>query len=164
MIAQGILRQQGQARLTRRETLPEMHEHEKAELRAQWSSEPAFVFSMAAAAVGLGNLWRFPYMVGENGGGAFIAAYLIALAIVALPVMMLEIAAGRIAKGSVVGTYRRTTRLGAAYGWLVVLLTIIITSYYHVITGWTLGYPSRLLRDRRPARSAWRLSDRFVWA
>ena len=115
-------------------------QHKSAETRAQWSSEPAFVFSMAAAAVGLGNLWRFPYMVGENGGGAFIAAYLIALVVVALPVMMLEVAAGRLRQGSVVTTYRGVTRLGTAYGWLVVVLTVIITSYYLVITGWTLGY------------------------
>ena len=115
-------------------------EHLKPATRAQWSSEPAFVFSMAAAAVGLGNLWRFPYMVGENGGGAFILAYLLALVIVAIPVMMLEVAAGRLRQGSVVTTYRGVTRLGTAYGWMVVLLTVIITSYYLVITGWTLGY------------------------
>ncbi|MCC5979269.1 MAG: sodium-dependent transporter [Salinarimonas sp.] len=114
--------------------------------RAQWSSETAFVFSMAAAAVGLGNLWRFPYMVGENGGGAFIAAYLIALVVVALPVMMLEIAAGRVRKGNVVCTYRNVARIGAAYGWFVVLLTVVITSYYLVITGWTLGYTIDALR------------------
>ncbi|MCC5989290.1 MAG: sodium-dependent transporter [Pararhodobacter sp.] len=115
-------------------------QHLTPETRAQWSSEPAFVFSMAAAAVGLGNLWRFPYMVGENGGGAFILAYLLALVVVALPVMMLEVAAGRLRQGSVVTTYRGVTRFGAAYGWMVVLLTVIITSYYLVITGWTLGY------------------------
>ena len=114
--------------------------------RAQWSSEPAFVFSMAAAAVGLGNLWRFPYMVGENGGGAFILAYLIALVAVAIPVMMLEVGAGRLAQGSVVGTFRQVNRLGTAYGWFVVLLTIAITSYYLVITGWTLGYAVSALR------------------
>jgi len=95
---------------------------------------------MAAAAVGLGNLWRFPYMVGENGGAAFIIAYLVALAVVALPVMMLEVGAGRIAQGSVVGTFRRVNRFGTLYGWFVVLLTVAITSYYLVITGWTLGY------------------------
>ncbi len=117
-----------------------LQEHLRPETRAQWSSEPAFVFSMAAAAVGLGNLWRFPYMVGENGGGAFILAYLIALVIVALPVMMLEVAAGRLKQGSVVTTYRGVTRFGTLYGWLVVALTVLITSYYLVITGWTLGY------------------------
>ncbi len=108
--------------------------------RAQWSSEPAFVFSMAAAAVGLGNLWRFPYMVGENGGGAFIIAYLISLVVMVLPIMMLEVSAGRLADGSVVQTFRQVNRFGTAYGWFVVLLTLAITSYYLVITGWTLGY------------------------
>ncbi|HDQ03109.1 MAG TPA: sodium-dependent transporter [Deltaproteobacteria bacterium] len=110
------------------------------ESRKQWSSEPAFVFSMTAAAVGLGNLWRFPYILGENGGGAFIIAYLIALAVIVFPIMMLEVAAGRLAQGSAVHTYRQVNRFGTIYGWFVVLITTAITSYYLVITGWTLGY------------------------
>jgi len=110
------------------------------ESRKQWSSEPAFVASMAAAAVGLGNLWRFPYMVGENGGGAFVVAYLLALVLVVLPIMILEVSAGRLSKGSTVHTYRQVNRFGAVYGWFVVLITMAITSYYLVITGWTLGY------------------------
>ncbi len=117
-----------------------MERYDSPAQRAQWSSEPAFVFSMAAAAVGLGNIWRFPYMVGENGGAAFIIAYLIALAVVALPVMMLEVAAGRLAKGSTVSTFRQVHRFGGIFGWGVVLLTVLITSYYLVVTGWTLGY------------------------
>ncbi len=108
--------------------------------RKQWSSEPAFVFSMTAAAVGLGNLWRFPYILGENGGGAFVIAYLLALFIIVLPMMMLEVAAGRMAQGSIVHTYRQVNRFGTVYGWFVVLVTTAITSYYLVITGWTLGY------------------------
>lgn len=96
--------------------------------------------SMAAAAVGLGNLWRFPYMVGENGGGAFVVAYLLALIVVVLPIMILEVSAGRLSKGSTVQTYRQVNRFGVVYGWFVVLITMAITSYYLVITGWTLGY------------------------
>ena len=110
------------------------------ESRNQWSSEPAFIFSMTAAAVGLGNLWRFPYILGENGGGAFVIAYLLALFIVVLPMMMLEVAAGRMAQGSAIQTYRQVNRFGTVYGWFVVLVTTAITSYYLVITGWTLGY------------------------
>lgn len=108
--------------------------------RKHWSSEPAFIASMAAAAVGLGNLWRFPYIVGENGGGVFVIAYLIALFVVLLPVMMLEVAAGRLTQGNTVATFRQINRWGGYYGWLVVVITIVITSYYLVITGWTLGY------------------------
>jgi len=110
------------------------------ESRKQWSSESAFVASMAAAAVGLGNLWRFPYIMGQNGGGAFVVAYLLALVVVVLPIMILEVAAGRLSEGSTVSTYRQVGRLGAVYGWFVVLVTVAITSYYLVITGWTLGY------------------------
>lgn len=96
---------------------------------------------MAAAAVGLGNLWRFPYMVGENGGAAFIVAYLVALLIIALPIMMIEVGIGRLAQGNTVATYRKAKkRIGSIFGWLVVLLTVIISSYYLVITGWTMGY------------------------
>jgi len=121
---------------------------ETAKSRGQWSSEPAFVFSMAAAAVGLGNLWRFPYMVGEFGGGAFIVAYLIALVVLCLPIMYLEVAAGRLAQGNTVHTYRQVHhRFGVWYGWFVVLLTLAITSYYLVITGWTLGYAVDAVRD-----------------
>ena len=110
------------------------------ESRKQWSSEPAFIASMAAAAVGLGNLWRFPYIMGENGGGAFVIAYLLALFVVVMPIMILEVAAGRLAQGSTVQTFRQVNRFGTVYGWFVVLITMAITSYYLVITGWTLGY------------------------
>lgn len=117
------------------------HRHEFIkESRQQWSSEPAFIASMAAAAVGLGNLWRFPYIMGQNGGGAFVVAYLIALIVVVLPIMILEVAAGRLSEGNTVHTYRQVNRFGAVYGWFVVLVTVAITSYYLVITGWTLGY------------------------
>ncbi len=114
--------------------------------RLQWSSEPAFIASMAAASVGLGNIWRFPYIAGENGGGAFIVAYLAALILVVLPIMMLEVAAGRLAQGSTIRTFRQIGRFGAVYGWFVVTITLAITSYYLVITGWTLGYTVDALR------------------
>jgi neurotransmitter:Na+ symporter, NSS family len=114
--------------------------------RGQWSSEPAFVFSMAAAAVGLGNLWRFPYLAGEYGGGGFILAYLIAMGVICLPLMYLEVAAGRMAQGNTVHTFRQVHRRGALYGWFVVGLTTVITSYYLVITGWTLGYAVDAIR------------------
>ena len=119
--------------------MPRSHEFIE-ESRKEWSSEPAFIASMTAAAVGLGNLWRFPYIMGENGGGAFVVAYLIALVVVVMPIMILEVAAGRLSRGSTVGTYRQVNRFGVVYGWFVVLVTVAITSYYLVITGWTLGY------------------------
>jgi neurotransmitter:Na+ symporter, NSS family len=129
------------------DALPEQPGTETSKARGQWSSEPAFIFSMAAAAVGLGNLWRFPYLAGEYGGGGFILAYLIAMVVVCLPLMYLEVAAGRLAQGNTVHTFRQVHRAGAWYGWFVVGLTTVITSYYLVITGWTLGYAVDAVRD-----------------
>ena len=102
---------------------------------------------MAAAAVGLGNIWRFPYLAGEYGGGGFVLAYLVAMAVVCLPLMYLEVAAGRLAQGNTVHTFRQVHRRGAWYGWFVVGLTTVITSYYLVITGWTMGYAADAVRN-----------------
>lgn len=98
------------------------------------------MLATAAAAVGLGNVWRFPYIAGENGGAAFVFAYLIAVLIIGLPLMMLEITAGRIKQGGVVRTFRSINKRAAWFGWLVAGLTLFILSYYLVITGWTLGF------------------------
>ncbi len=108
--------------------------------RIFWSSEKAFVLATAAAAVGLGNIWRFPYIAGENGGGAFILAYLLSVLILGVPLMVLEVSAGRAERGSPVRTFRKIYRKAGMFGWFVVFLTLIIMSYYLVITGWTLGF------------------------
>mgnify|MGYP005849993237 CR=1 FL=1 len=109
-------------------------------VRTKWSSERAFVLATAAAAVGLGNLWRFPYMTGENGGASFIIAYIIAVLSLGIPLMIVEISAGRFTQGGPVKTFRALRKHAQWFGWLVILLTMIIMSYYLVITGWTLGY------------------------
>lgn len=109
--------------------------------RAHWSSERAFIFATAAAAVGLGNVWRFPYLAGENGGGAFILAYIFAVLVIGIPLMIVEIGAGKAEQGGAIKTFRKINRkFGGIFGWLVVGITMIIMSYYLVITGWTLGY------------------------
>lgn len=109
--------------------------------RAHWSSERAFVFATAAAAVGLGNVWRFPYLAGENGGGAFILVYIFAVFVIGIPLMIVEIGAGKAEQGGVIKTFSKINKKGGAiFGWLVVGITMIIMSYYFVITGWTLGY------------------------
>lgn len=109
-------------------------------VRAKWSSEKAFVLATTAAAVGLGNIWRFPYIAGENGGAAFIIAYLVTVIVIGLPLMLVEISAGKLENGGVVKTFRALNKKAAIFGWAVVLLTMLIMSYYLVITGWTLGY------------------------
>lgn len=108
--------------------------------KAKWSSEKAFILATLAAAVGLGNFWRFPYLVGENGGAAFIVAYLIAVVAIGIPIMLVEFKAGSAGTGGVVKSFRTVHKHAAWFGWLVVLLTFVILTYYLVITGWTLGY------------------------
>ena len=108
--------------------------------KRRWSSERAFIIATIAAAVGLGNLWRFPYIAGENGGSAFVLAYIVSIVLIGLPLMSLEISAGRSERGSPVRTFRSIWSKSGFFGWLVVGLTMIIMSYYFVITGWTLGY------------------------
>ncbi len=120
--------------------------------RQDWTSQRAFIVSSVAAAVGLGNLWRFPYMVGENGGGTFILCYLICILAVGLPLFVLETTAGSLTEWGPVGTFRRVSgRWGPWFGWFVVALAVVVMSYYFVITGWTLGYLVDSVRgDLRP--------------
>jgi NSS family neurotransmitter:Na+ symporter len=91
--------------------------------------------------VGLGNLWRFPYMVGENGGGTFILVYIICMLLMGIPLYIIEAGAGKMAGRGPVGTFRRVNaKWGPWFGRFLILITIAIMSYYLVISGWTLGY------------------------
>lgn len=108
--------------------------------RPTWTSERGFIVATLAATIGLGNIWRFPYLVGEQGGGAFILAYLTAIVIVGIPLMIMEFALGRHTRGSVVHVFRRLHRHAGIFGWFVIALNGVIMSYYLVITGWTLAY------------------------
>lgn len=130
---------------------------------AVWSSERAFVLSTAAAGVGLGNLWRFPTMVGENGGAAFLIAYAVAVLAAGIPFATLEVAAGRLAQGSTIASFRQVGRRLAPLGWGVVLLTLVIDSYYFVVTGWTLGYAVESTLGPSPAFDAFTAGYRSVW-
>lgn len=109
--------------------------------RPEWTSQRAFIIASIASAVGLGNLWRFPYMVGENGGGTFIVAYAVCILAVGLPLLVLETSAGSLVDRGPVGLFRHIGgRYGPWFGWFIVVMTLVIMSYYFVITGWTLGY------------------------
>lgn len=106
----------------------------------RWSSHIGFVLAAIGAAVGLGNIWRFSAVLGQNGGGAYLIPYFIAVFIFALPLMVLEIAAGRRSRGTVVSAFAAVRPLFAIGGWIVCIVSFLITSYYLVITGWTLAY------------------------
>ena len=118
-------------------------------IHGQWSSRPMFILAATGAVVGLGNIWRFPYIVGENGGGAFILAYLLCLILVGAPLLMLELALGQRGRQSPPFTLQTlSVEAGGnaawrAVGWLAVLAGLIILSYYSVVAGWTLAYSVR---------------------
>jgi len=111
-----------------------------------WSSRLAFLFAIIGAAVGLGNLWRFPYIAGENGGGAFVMIYLVIVFIIGIPLMIAELAIGRQGRQSAVTTVQNLSReYGAgrgwmAIGWFSVLAPLLALSFYGVIAAWSLQY------------------------
>ena len=93
--------------------------------------------------MGLGNMWKFPYITGENGGGAFVLIYLVCIMLVGLPVMLAEVLLGRMTQTSPVGAFRKLSRPGSPWlgvGWLGVLAGFVILSYYSVVAGWSLHY------------------------
>lgn len=110
--------------------------------RGKFGSRLGFVLAAAGSAIGLGNIWRFPYVAGENGGGAFVLVYLIFVAAIGLPVLLCEVALGRKTQRNPVGAFKAIVPEGwwPAVGGLGVLTGFVILSYYSVIAGWTLGY------------------------
>ncbi|MCE7057405.1 sodium-dependent transporter [Algoriphagus sp. AGSA1] len=112
------------------------------EERGQWGSSLGFIMAAAGSAVGLGNIWRFPYLVGEYGGGAFVFVYIICVLLIALPLLFNEIAIGRKSGKNPIGAIRQTggNRFWQSAGVLCVLVCFFVFSYYSVIAGWTVGY------------------------
>lgn len=109
--------------------------------RGHWGSSVGFVLAAAGSAIGLGNLWKFPYITWHNHGGAFVLVYLICIAGVGLPIMMAEILIGRRTQLSPVGAMRRAAGpRWALVGRLGVLSGFVILSYYSVIAGWSTFY------------------------
>ncbi len=110
--------------------------------RGRFTSRASFVLAAAGSAVGLGSIWKFPYITGTNGGGWFVLVYLACIAFVALPILIAEILIGRSARRSPVGAFRVLSPRGAwpFVGWLGLAAAFLILSYYLVVSGWTLHY------------------------
>ncbi len=110
--------------------------------RGHWSSKLGFILAASGSAIGLGNIWRFPYITGENGGGAFVFLYVLCVLIIAFPVMITELVLGRTSERDPVGAFRKLAP--GSFWWFVgalgVLTGFAILSYYSVIAGWTLAY------------------------
>lgn len=114
--------------------------------RAQWRNRAGFLLAAAGSAVGLGNIWKFPYITGENGGGAFVLVYLACIGLVALPILLAEIHLGRSAQSGVVQAFEVLHRPRSPWrlvGWLGLLSAFAILSFYSVVGGWVLHFGAK---------------------
>ena len=120
--------------------LPEQSMH------GQWSSRWTFILAATGAAVGLGNIWKFPYLTGENGGSAFVLVYIVCVAALGIPLMMSEILLGRRGRSTPINsmqalaTETKASQWWQIIGWSGTIAGMLILSYYSVIGGWTLAY------------------------
>lgn len=133
-------------RLICRENDNDIEFMKKISAQGEWSTRLAFIFAATGSAVGLGNIWKFPYITGENGGGAFVLVYLLCIALIGVPIMMAEILLGRRGRQSPINTMRDLAKEAGAktywrwLGWLGVIAGFLILSYYSVIAGWAMAY------------------------
>lgn len=109
--------------------------------RGNFSSRIGFILAAAGSAVGLGNIWRFPYLAGQNGGAAFLFIYLIFIFLLCYPVMVGELAIGRAANSDAMGSYTKLGNKRWGYlGLFGVVAGILVLSFYNVVAGWAFGY------------------------
>ena len=110
--------------------------------RGTWGSKIAFILAAAGSAIGLGNIWRFPMMVGKNGGAVFVLVYILAVALIAFTVMLAELTLGRHTQKNPVGAigYIKPRSPWKFIGYLGVITGVCILSYYSVVAGWAAGY------------------------
>ncbi len=122
----------------------------KTSIHGEWSSRLAFILAATGSAVGLGNIWKFPYMTGEYGGGAFVIVYLLCIALIGLPIMMAEVMLGKRGRSSPINTMQALaqetgrSQIWQLLGWSGVIAGFLILSFYSVIAGWALAYVPRL--------------------
>jgi NSS family neurotransmitter:Na+ symporter len=119
---------------------------EKSGHHETWSSRTAFLLAAIGAAVGLGNIWRFPYLAGENGGSAFVLVYVVCIVVVGVPVLIAEVLMGRRGRMSPIGTMSvlaeeaGVSRHWRKAGWLAVATIFLAGTFYYVVASWVLAY------------------------
>jgi neurotransmitter:Na+ symporter, NSS family len=124
---------------------------DKQSVHGEWSSRFAFILAATGAAVGLGNIWKFPYIAGENGGSAFVMVYTLCVVLMGIPIMIAETMLGRRAKQNPIATMQTLAKEADAphywqyVGWAGVLAGFLILSYYSVIAGWASAYTLKAL-------------------
>lgn len=119
---------------------------ERKSIHGQWSSRFVFILAATGSAVGLGNIWKFPYITGENGGGTFVLVYLLCIALIGVPIMIAEIMLGRRGRQSPINTLKTLAgeesrnKHWVWLGWMGMIAGFMILSYYSVIAGWAMSY------------------------
>jgi neurotransmitter:Na+ symporter, NSS family len=108
--------------------------------REEWGSRTGFLLAAVGSAVGLGNIWRFPYVAYDNGGGAFLVPYLVALLSAGIPLLVLEYTLGHRYRGSAPLAFRRLHRRSEIVGWWQIGVCLLISSYYAVVVAWAAAY------------------------
>ena len=137
-------------------------------IHSEWSSRFAFILAATGSAVGLGNIWKFPYITGENGGGAFVIIYLICVAAIGIPIMIAETMMGRRGRQSPINTLKVLTKEAGAntnwhyLGWLGVIAGFFILSYYSVIAGWSMAYVVKAFTGSFSGQSALEINNLFA--
>ena len=136
-----------------------------------WSGRPAFILASIGAAVGLGNIWKFPYTLGNSGGSAFVLIYVLAMLLIATPIMLSEMIIGRHARMSAPSALRTvavengSSLWWQAVGWMGQLVQLLVLSFYSVIAGWALAYILKAVSGEFTGQSAEQvgaLFDNFV--
>jgi len=114
-----------------------------------WSSESIFLMAAIGGAVGLGNLWRFPFLAGQNGGGAYVVIYVFFVVVLCLPLVVAELAIGRCGRASALTSIRKLTQEAGAsrfwnlFGWISIVLPLLAMGYYAVVAGWSIDYVAK---------------------
>lgn len=132
--------------------------------REHWGSKLGFIMATAGSAIGLGSLWRFPYVTSENGGGAFVLLYFLFTFIIAVPVFIGELILGRKSQRSAALAYSNLSKGSESWklaGWFNILTAFLILSYYCVISGWTVNYTLMSLCQFTDGKSPDQIRDIF---
>lgn len=133
-------------------------------MREHWSSRLGFILAALGSAIGLGTLWKFPYVTGDNGGGLFIFVYLVFTLFLGIPLFIGELVLGRRAQRGAVGIFAELSGESSAWktvGWLGVSASFLILSYYCVVAGWGLNYLMLSLNQVYEMRTSTEISGIF---
>ena len=120
------------------------------EKRAEWTNHISFILATVGSAVGLGNVWRFPYIMGKYGGAVFLFTYLFLIAFICIIPLCVELTLGKISRKDTVTTFNMINPKFKGFGWLCVLTVVLISCFYFVVGGWILQYLWLFLTNNIP--------------